>query len=131
MYGKRLKELRKQRGWTIDIAADKLQISRSTYAGYETEHRKPPIETIAWIAKFYNVSADYILGLVDEPNIKELEYNAYEYLQKGDLHWNGKILSDEDLKPIRDLLEIVVRDRLPERVEKIKKKDFFKKKESL
>lgn len=113
MYGNRLKQLRNEKNWTIDDIAEKLDIGSSTYGGYETEYRKPPIETLTKIANIYNVSIDYILGLSDEKNIKEIEHNAFEYLKKNDLNWKGVPLSDEELKPIRDLLEVIVRDRLP------------------
>mgnify|MGYP001943275663 FL=1 len=113
MYGVRLRILRKANGWTIDDMADRLNIGRSTYAGYETEHRKPSIETLSELAKIFNVSTDYILGLTDDKDPKKVENNAYEYLKKENLNWNGVPLSDEELKPIRDLLEVVVRDRLP------------------
>lgn len=113
MYGTRLKELRNKQLWTIEEVANKIKVGRSTYAGYETEDRKPPIHNLIKLSKLYNVSVDYILGLTDEPDIKELEYDASKYLQKCNLHWNGVPLKDEELKPVRELLEIIVRERIP------------------
>ena len=115
MYSVRIRELRKEHRYTLDDIAQRLGIARSTYAGYETGHRKPAIETLFEIAKIYNVSTDYILGLTDEKDPKKIEYNASEYLKKGNLNWDGIPLTDEELKPIRDLLEVIVRDRLPKR----------------
>ena len=113
MYGSRLKELRNKAHWTIEEVAEKLEVSRSTYAGYETEDRKPPINNLIKLSKLFNVSVDYILGLTDEPDIKELEYDVSKYLKKENLNWNGAPLTDEELSPIRDLLEVIVRDKLP------------------
>ena len=113
MYSVRLRELRKEFRYTLDDIAKKLDIARSTYAGYETGHRKPSLETLSQLATIYNVSTDYILGLTNERDPKKVEYNASEYLKKEDLNWNGIPLSDEELKPIRDLLEVIVRDRIP------------------
>lgn len=115
MYGKRLKELRNQKKWTIEQVAEKLNIGRSTYAGYETEDRKPPIQNLIKLSKLYDVSVDYILGLTNEPDIKELEYDASKYLRKDNLNWKGVPLSETELKPIVELLEIIVRDRLPKK----------------
>ena len=113
MYGERLKGLRKERNMTIEDLSTALGFPRSTYAGYETEKRKPSIETIIRLAEFYNVSTDYILGLSDDRDPKKVENNIKEYLKKEGLNWDGRPLSDEELKPIKEILEIVVRDRLP------------------
>lgn len=114
MFGVRLKELRTKQHWTIEEVADKLEVGRSTYAGYETEDRKPPIQNLVKLSKLYDVSVDYILGLTDEPDIQQLEYDASKYLKKGNLNWNGIPLSEDELGPIVDLLEVIVRDRLPQ-----------------
>lgn len=119
MYGNRLRELRKEKNLTIDEMAAQLEFTRSTYAGYERKFRKPPLDAITKIAKFHDVSTDYLLGLTEEREPKKVEYNMKEYLKKGNLNWGGVPLNEEELKPIRELLEIVVRDRLPE-----KKKDL-------
>jgi hypothetical protein len=39
-----------------------------------------------------------------------------------DFHFDGVPLTDEELKPLRDLLEVVVRDRLPKLIQKEKEK---------
>lgn len=119
MYGERLKELRTSKNWSINDVAEKINIGASTYGGYETEYRKPPIKNLIKLATLHDVSVDYILGLTNEKKIDEVEHNAYEYLKKGDLNWNGVPLSDEELKPIRDLLEVVVRDRIPQEKNKV------------
>lgn len=115
MFGIRLKQLRKDKNWTINDIAEKLNVGSSTYGAYETEYRKPPIETLIKIANIYDVSIDYILGLTDEKDIKELEHDTSKYLRKEDLTWKGVPLSNTELKPIMDLLEVIVRDRLPEK----------------
>lgn|SRR5699024_10322779 len=119
MYGVRLRELRNSKNWSIEEVADKICVGSSTYGGYETEYRKPPINNLIKLSRLYDVSVDYILGLSDEKKIEEVETNAYEYLKKGDLNWNGIPLSDDELKPIRDLLEVVVRDRIPKNSRKV------------
>lgn len=113
MFGKRLRDLRNERNWTIEQVAEKIEVSKSTYAGYETEDRKPPIQNLIKLSNLYDVSVDYILGLTDDKDIKELEYNASKYLRKENLNWNGVPLTNEELEPIINLLEVIVRDRLP------------------
>ncbi|MBP3685198.1 MAG: helix-turn-helix transcriptional regulator [Oscillospiraceae bacterium] len=50
--------------------ADKLGLSRQTVGFYLSGKRIPDSETLAQICKRCNVSADYLLGLSDDPNIK-------------------------------------------------------------
>lgn len=45
--------------------AEKLQISVRTYQRYESGERSPDAELIVKMCKFFDVSADYLLGLSD------------------------------------------------------------------
>ncbi len=67
MLGKRLKELRSSRKLTQTEIAEKLGITRGTYAHYEIDKRQPDYETLKKIAKYYDVNTDYLLGLTDIP----------------------------------------------------------------
>lgn len=62
MFSNHITELRKQRGLTQQEAAEKLQLARSTYVGYEIGKREPTFQTLIHIADFYGVSTDYLLG---------------------------------------------------------------------
>lgn len=63
--GKRLKELRITGGLTQKQLADILGINSVTYLHYEKEQREPPLSLLADMAKFFDVSVDYLLGLTD------------------------------------------------------------------
>lgn len=58
----KLKELRQKFGLTQNKLAEKLGLSRSTIAMYETNGSEPDLETINSIASFFNVSVDYLMG---------------------------------------------------------------------
>ena len=62
VFGKRLKELRKEHGCTIEQFADMVGISKSTLGYYENDKRMPDIEILARIADTLNVNADYLIG---------------------------------------------------------------------
>lgn len=47
--------------------ADKLDIPYSTLSGYMTGSNRFPLDIIVKIAQELNVTTDYLLGLVDEP----------------------------------------------------------------
>ena len=63
--GKRLKELREERGFTQKQIADELGLNSVTYLHYEKEQREPPLGLLADIAQFYGVTVDYLLGITD------------------------------------------------------------------
>ena len=62
VFGKRLKELRKAKSYTIEQFTDMVGISKSTLGYYENDKRMPDIEILARIADTLNVNADYLIG---------------------------------------------------------------------
>lgn len=64
-YTKRLRDLREDKDLKQDDIARILKITRQQYQLYESGKRKLPIDLLTELCKFYNVSADYILGLSD------------------------------------------------------------------
>lgn len=72
MIAKRLKELRKEKKLSQVEVANLLDMSKTGYAGYEQDTSKPPIDTLIFLAEFYNVSTDYLLGITD------IKYNQDE-----------------------------------------------------
>lgn len=67
---KRLRDLREDNDFKQEVVAKVLGITRQQYQLYESGKRKLPVDKLKILCEFYNVSADYILGLTDE--IKDL-----------------------------------------------------------
>ena len=65
MLGKKLKELREERGLTQKQLATALGLNSVTYLHYEKDQREPPLFLLVEFAKFFDVSTDYLLGLKD------------------------------------------------------------------
>lgn len=65
MFSERLKRLRMEKGITQKELADRLHISRSTIAGYESLGKEPDGEKLCALADFFGVSVDYLLGGTD------------------------------------------------------------------
>lgn len=61
-----LRDLRKEYGYSQKQVAEKLNISQQTYSDYENGKTEPATDTLIKISKLYNVSLDYLLGVVDE-----------------------------------------------------------------
>lgn len=66
MIGERLAELRKDRNLSQKDLAEKLKISTYTVSSYEREKSTPDDEMKIKIAKFFNISLDYLLGLISD-----------------------------------------------------------------
>ena len=60
--GERLKDLRKEKGYTLEQVAEKLNTTKITISRYENNLREPKRETISQLAKLFNVSTDYLHG---------------------------------------------------------------------
>lgn len=85
--GDRIRYLRENAGLKQKEMAEKFSISENAWSQYENNKRTPDLETIKNIAKFFNVSIDYLMNLTDEaydPNestFKEL-ISIYNLLSK-------------------------------------------------
>ena len=67
MYYPRLKDLREDRDLAQKQIAAHLGIDQRVYSNYETGKREIPTRFVIALAKFYNTSADYILGMTNDP----------------------------------------------------------------
>ena len=59
--GSNFKYLRKLRGWTQDVFADKLNIKRSLVGAYEENRAEPRLETIEKVCKIFKLSLEELL----------------------------------------------------------------------
>lgn len=106
----RLKDLRRKNNVTQEEVAKKIGIPRSTYSGYEKGVREAGYVVLIRLAKLFDVSVDYLLGLTEKPKYKT-EKNVYKILYSSNLHWNGIPIEEGDLQPIRTMLENIMNTR--------------------
>lgn len=81
MLGKRIKELRVEKGITQSELSSYLGLTPKMVSFYELEQRFPPQDIIIKLADYFNVSADYLLGRSEIKNPDQLlkEYNSLYY----------------------------------------------------
>lgn len=60
-FDKKLKALRLENEMTQKYVAARLNVARSTIAGYETKNRQPSHEKLTALANLFNVTVDYLL----------------------------------------------------------------------
>ena len=59
----KLRQLREEHNLSQQNIAEFLNVKQNTYSQYENEKRQLPIDVLIKLAKFYDVSTDYILDL--------------------------------------------------------------------
>lgn len=84
----RLKEIRKQNNLTQDQVAAIIGVAKTTYCNYEIGRTEMEFNSIIKLAKYYNVSIDYLMGVEETENI---------------------YISKEDFKKMQELKEIVTK----------------------
>lgn len=89
IFGQRLAKLRVEKGLTQQELAEEMSvfinskktISPLTISSYEIGTKNPPLVNIIFFSTYFNVSADYLLGLTDEPLRLDKTTNT-EFVQK-------------------------------------------------
>ena len=82
----RLKDLRVEKGLTLEQLSQQIKIPASTLGSYESDdYKEIPHRNIIDLAKFYEVSTDYLLGLT--------ENRQHDNISISDLHLSDAALS--------------------------------------
>ena len=79
--GEKIKEARKQCGFSQEQLAEKLAVSRSAVAKWESGNGLPDVDNLKALAQLLNVSVDYLLDdgeVIDEVVMRE-PYNLSDY----------------------------------------------------
>ncbi len=67
-YNERIREIREEHFMTQQKVADLLHVCQRTYADYESGKTRIPIDNLLILAKYYDVSLDYITGASNTKN---------------------------------------------------------------
>lgn len=67
VFAFRVKKLRKARGEQQKELAEAIGATQATISDIENGRKATSFDRLAAICQHYNVSADYLLGLIDEP----------------------------------------------------------------
>lgn len=70
MFGERINILRNAYRLSQKELAESLHVSKQTVSNWENDNIAPSVEMLLKIAKFFNVSTDYLLGLDDRTRLE-------------------------------------------------------------
>jgi len=84
--GKRIENLRKKKKLTQQQLADAIEIARGNISSYESGRFHPSIESAIALAKFFNVSTDWLLTGEENtmPEEQKKLLDVYSQLDEGD-----------------------------------------------
>lgn len=69
MLGQRIFEMRTALGWSQVELARRLNIAKQTVSNWENDNIFPSVEMLIRLAKLFNVTTDYLLGLDSTPHL--------------------------------------------------------------
>lgn len=80
MFGDKLKQIRKEKNIKQEDLGKLLNVGGTTISNWENNITQPSIEQIVEIAKFFNVSTDYLMGITEDdvPKIEKLRQTLRE-----------------------------------------------------
>lgn len=107
----RIKELTKKQGKSLGQVEEDLNYGRNTL--YKIKTSTPNAERVSEIANYFQVSTDYLLGRTDIPRIATNDTGASSVdltnLRERVVMFDGKPLSDEDVKKIEAIIKLSLR----------------------
>ena len=106
-FSERLTETRKDRGYTQQSIADALGVERTRYTKWESGKSYPSFDILVSICDLLNISADYLMGMIDEkryfPNKKPAELADLDV--ESVTKTNSDPLTPDEVEAVRRLLE--------------------------
>ena len=81
--GNKLKTLRIQRQMTLKDVACRVGVSKSIVSAYENGSRRPSYDMLIKLARLFNVTTDYLLGLEQK---KQLDLSGLTIAQQESLY---------------------------------------------
>ncbi|GFH40843.1 helix-turn-helix domain-containing protein [Lactococcus insecticola] len=103
MFFEIIKSLANEKKLSINQLERELGYSRNSLANYKSKKSKPSAKRVDELAKFFNVSTDYLLGNTDKRS-SQLDIDLDEALDKS-VAYDGNELSENDREAIKYLLK--------------------------
>lgn len=106
MFAQRLKALRKEAGLTQKKIADHFNTSPQSYAQWEKGLRKPSQDSLEKLAKFFDVSIDYLTGKSDIKDATAIDEDKLDQAIEKSLGFNGKPATEAEKASMKEALMI-------------------------
>ncbi|MDE3285556.1 helix-turn-helix domain-containing protein [Lacticaseibacillus paracasei] len=119
--GERIAMLRKERGWNQQQLADKLNVSQSTLAMWETDKRRPNTDALNDLADIFNVSLDFLMCRTNkrryfeltDKDTKDIAKQAQQIIDgmnaDASVNFYGEPMTNEQKQSMKDIIEMGLR----------------------
>lgn len=111
MFSERLKQLRIDRKLRQKDIAEYFGTSPQSYAQWEKGLRKPSQDSLEKLAKFFDVSTDYLLGNTDQKNASDIDEEALEASLRKSIGYNGQPPTDQEVQNMKAALIDYLKNR--------------------
>jgi len=98
VIGERLRKIRREHGVTQEELANMLGVRKASVSFYETDKNEPTDKSKIIVARYFNISLDYLLGIIDEP-MPYFDRNIFAVLPKN--------LSETERKSVDDYIAFI------------------------
>lgn len=105
----KIRQLRKQNGFTQEQLANILcekygmKVDRVMISKWETGFQTPQISTIKSLAEVFHVSLDYINGLSDYPEVKNIPFDNFI----SSMYRETKDMNEKDKQTLLDMAKVL------------------------
>ena len=108
-FGERLKKLRQNKKMSQEELGLIFNppLAQSTIGTYERGVSEPTYSNLVVIAKHFQTTTDYLLGLTDQAEIETMKEEPKElrdFLHQNNILFNGSEINEEDKKRMIDIL---------------------------
>ncbi|AKU35452.1 XRE family transcriptional regulator [Lacticaseibacillus paracasei] len=119
--GERIAMLRKERGWNQQQLADKINVSQSTLAMWETDKRRPNTDALNDLADIFNVSLDFLMCRTNkrryfeltDKDTKDIAKQAQQIIDgmnaDASVNFYGEPMTNEQKQSMKDIIEMGLR----------------------
>ncbi len=105
-FDKKLKALRIENNMTQEYVASRLNVARSTIAGYETKNRQPSHEKLTSLANLFHVTIDYLLDDTDSIEINSSQGMVFSDIEK-DFILKYRRLSAQSKRELQNYIQLL------------------------
>lgn len=103
-FGTRMREARKNKGFTLEDLSEKLNTTKATLSRYENDKRFPDIYVAKEIADALEIDLNFLAYGKDKPNNEEIQTIA--------AHFDGEDYTEEEKEDIDNFIKnFVIRKR--------------------
>jgi len=95
-FGNRVRTLRKEKGLSINEAAEKMKVKRPTYSSWELGYRIPQSKSLQELAKLLDTHESYLMQTSDNPT--PTSNNLNQLFEVENVVFDDHVLTEKEIE---------------------------------